>query len=82
MSLSAVLAEKIEGLKAIGVIREFFITKSKGDILDGDMRSSNRVASFIVEAANFEELKKNLSLCLDSVKVIDSEGNNVAIMPN
>lgn len=74
--------EGVEDLKARGVIREFFITKSKGDILDGDMRSSNRVASFIVEAANLDELKKNLSLCLDSVKVIDSVGNNVAIMPN
>lgn len=74
--------EGVEGLKAKGVIREFFITKSKGDILDGDMRSSNRVASFIVEAANLEELKKYLSLCLDSVKVIDSEGNDMAIMPN
>ncbi len=74
--------EGVEELKARGVIQEFFITKSKGDIIDGDMRSSNRVASFIVEASNLEELKNNISLCLGFVKVIDSEGDNVAIMPN
>lgn len=74
--------EGVEDLKANGIIKEFFITKAKGDAIDGDMRSSNRVASFIVEAADLNELQKHVSLCLNNVKVIDSEGNNVAIMPN
>ena len=74
--------EGVEDLKARGIIQEFFITKSKGDIIDGDMRSSNRVASFIVAANNLDELKDNISLCLSQVKVIDEEGNNMAIMPN
>lgn len=74
--------EGVEELKKNGIIKEFFITKAKGDAIDGDMRSSNRVASFIVEAGNLSELQKHVSLCLNRVKVIDSEGNNVAIMPN
>lgn len=74
--------EGVEELKKNGIIKEFFITKAKGDAIDGDMRSSNRVASFIVEAADLSELQKYMSLCLNRVKVIDSEGNNVAIMPN
>lgn len=74
--------EGVEELKKNGIIKEFFITKAKGDEIDGDMRSSNRVASFIVEAADICELQKHLSLCLNRVKVIDSKGNNVAIMPN
>lgn len=74
--------EGVEDLKANGIIKEFFITKAKGDAIDGDMRSSNRVASFIVEAADLSELQKHMSLCLNRVKVIDNKGNNVAIMPN
>ena len=74
--------EGVEELKKNGIIKEFFITKAKGDAIDGDMRSSNRVASFIVEATDLNELQKHISLCLNSVKVIDSDGNNVAIMPN
>ena len=74
--------EGVDDLKARGIIREFFVTKSKGDIIDGDMRSSNRVASFIVEATDLDELRKNISLCLGYVKVIDDKGNNMAILPN
>ncbi len=74
--------EGIEELKAEGHIKELFITKVKGDVIDGDMRSSNRVASFIVEAPDIHELQESLALCLNRIKVIDSEGNNVAIMPN
>lgn len=74
--------EGVEELKARGIIQEFLITKSKGDIIDGDMRSSNRVASFIVAATNLDELKDNISLCLRYVRVIDENGNNMAIMPN
>ncbi|MBE6324115.1 MAG: ATP-grasp domain-containing protein [Bacteroidales bacterium] len=74
--------EGVEELKEKGIIKEFFITKSKGDVIDGDMRSSNRVASFIVEANNIDELQNNISLCLSHVRVIDVEGNNLAIMPN
>ena len=70
----------MEELKAEGIIRELFITKTKGDVIDGDMRSSNRVASFIVEAPNITELNKRLLLSFEKVKVIDNKGNNVLIM--
>ena len=74
--------EGVEQLKAEGIIKECFITKTKGDVIDGDMRSSNRVASFVLEASTMRVLQNHLTLCLKRVKVIDSKGQNVAIMPN
>lgn len=68
--------EGLEDLKEKGLIKEFFITKSKGDVIDGDMRSSNRVGSFIVEAESIEELKKKTRTCAEKIKVIDKYGEN------
>lgn len=74
--------EGMEELKAEGVIKELFITKTKGDVIDGDMRSSNRVGSCVVEGRTMEELQERLSRFYSHVKVIDINGNNMAIMPN
>ena len=73
--------EGMEELKTEGIVRECFITKSKGDVIDGDMRSSNRVGSFILEAETMQELQKCLAVCRSRISVIDNIGNNVAIMP-
>ena len=61
------------------MIKEFFITKSKGEVIDGDMRSSNRIGSFIVEAESVEELKRKTSTCADIIKVIDANGKNTVV---
>ncbi len=73
--------EGMEELKTEGIVRECFITKSKGDVIDGDMRSSNRVGSFILEAETIQELQERLAVCRSRISVIDNKGNNVAIMP-
>lgn len=73
--------EGMEEMKKEGIVRECFITKSKGDVIDGDMRSSNRVGSFILEAETMQELQERLTICINRIKVIDNKGNNVAIMP-
>lgn len=73
--------EGMEELKTEGIVRECFITKSKGDVIDGDMRSSNRVGSFILEAETMQELQERLAVCRSRISVIDNKGNNVAIMP-
>jgi len=74
--------EGMEELKAEGTIKEMFITKAKGDVIDGDMRSSNRVGSCVVEGRTMEELQERLTRFYNHVKVIDINGNNMAIMPN
>lgn len=71
----------MDKLKEKGFVKEAFITKSKGDEIDGDMRSSNRVGSFIVEASSIGELRERVKYCLNSVGVIDEKGNNMILLP-
>lgn len=73
--------EGLEKLKEEGLVTETFITKSKGDKIDGDMRSSNRVGSFIVEAASLDELNERVKYCMNSVGIIDDKGNNMILQP-
>ena len=73
--------EGLEKLKEKGFVIETFITKSKGDEIDGDMRSSNRVGSFIVEAASLDELNERVKCCMNSVGIIDDKGNNMILQP-
>lgn len=73
--------EGMDELKEKGLVKEVFITKSRGDEIDGDMRSSNRVGSFIVEANSIDELRERVKYCLNSVGVIDEKGNNMILLP-
>ena len=71
--------EGIEELKQEGIIHEYFTAKSKGDEIDGDMRSGNRVASYIVKATTLDELNRRIALCKSRIIVIDEGGNNVIL---
>ena len=73
--------EGMEELKADGIVKEVFTTKNKGDVIDGDMRSSNRVGSFVVEAPSVRELNERVKYCMDNVGVIDVEGENMILRP-
>ena len=73
--------EGFDELKATGYVKEVFITKSKGDVIDGDMRSSNRVGSFIVEASSIQELNERIKYCMCHVQVLDENGNNMIQLP-
>lgn len=76
--------DRIEGfdeLKATGYVKEVFISKLKGDEIDGDMRSSNRVGSFIVEASSIHELNERVNYCLHHVQVLNDKGNNMIQLP-
>ena len=68
--------EGLEELKEKGLIKEYFVTKRKGDVIDGDMRSSNRIGSFIVEAESVEELKRKTITCGEIIKVIYASGKD------
>lgn len=73
--------EGFDGLKATGYVKEVFITKSRGEEIDGDMRSSNRVGSFIVEASSIQELNERVRYCMHHVKILDDKGNNMIQRP-
>lgn len=76
--------DHIEGmgeLKEEGYAKEFFITKTKGDVIDSDMRSGNRVGSFVVQATTIDELNYKVDYCMDKVGVIDINGDNMILRP-
>lgn len=66
----------LEELKAGGLIKEYFVTKSRGAEISGKLRSGNRVASFIVEGENVEELAGKEKLAYGMVDVIDDHGES------
>lgn len=69
--------EGLQQLKDEGFLKEFFITKCKGDAIDEDLRSSNRVGSFIVSGKDAKELEKKIIICLNRIKIIDTEGKDM-----
>lgn len=66
----------LDSLKANGIIDEFFITKSKGDVIDSDMRSSNRVGSFVVSGNTQEEIEGKIKYSYEHIEIIDNFGKN------
>ena len=73
--------EGMEEIKGKGYVKEYFITKSKSDVIDGDMRSGNRVGSFVVEASSICELSEKVDYCMDHILLIDDKGENVLLHP-
>ena len=71
--------EGFEALKEEGVIKEIFITKNQGEVIDGDMRSTNRIGSFVIEAGSLEELKERTRVCAERIRVLDSSGENMIV---
>lgn len=67
--------EGLEELKKTGFVNEIFVMKNKGSVVDSDMRSSNRVAAFILEADSFTELNNKEEKAIKSVEVRDEDGN-------
>ena len=69
--------DHIDGFEAFvdnGQIEKVYLLKSRGDYIDGDLRSSNRVAAFIVTGENYQSLQTKANRVFSSIEVIDSEG--------
>ncbi len=66
--------EGLNELKELGVATEVFVMKNKGTEVDGDMRSSNRVAAFVLSANSYDELKTKEKKAIESVEIIDEAG--------
>ena len=66
----------LENLKAKDCIKDFFVTKNRGTEISGNLRSGNRVASFVVEGNSIEELKKKENIAYASVDIIDAYGQS------
>ena len=62
----------LDELKEKRVVYETFVMKTKGDVVDGDMRSSNRVAAFVVQGDSYDELKRKARLAIEKIEIFDN----------
>lgn len=62
----------LDQLKEQGLIYESFVMKAKGDSVDGDMRSSNRVAAFVVQDESYDELRRKARMAIEKVEIFDN----------
>lgn len=61
-----------EKLRTENIIYQIFLMKNKGTEIDSDMRSSNRVAAFILEADSVTELYQKAKYAFAHIEVYDS----------
>lgn len=58
-----------------GIITDSFCFLHKGDVVDGDMQSGNRVGAFIVEADNENELFNKMKQAIMRIDIVDVDGS-------
>ena len=63
-------------LKKEGIITDSFCFLQKGDQLDNDLQSGNRVGAFIVEAEDQAELFDKMRKAIMRIDIIDMDGSN------
>ena len=66
--------EGMEKLKKDDIIKDYFITKEKGTVIDADIRSGNRVGAFVIEADDYSDLQIKAKHAFSNIEVISSEG--------
>lgn len=69
--------EGFEELEKEGIINEFHPVRLKGTVMQGVTSSSDRIAGMNIVADSIDEYNKKLKLINKSVKVIDSEGEDI-----
>jgi phosphoribosylamine-glycine ligase len=62
----------LDQLKEQGLVYEIFVMKAKGDSVDGDMRSSNRVAAFVIQGDSYDELRRKARMAIEKVEIFDN----------
>jgi len=67
----------LDRLKDSGLATEVFVMKNKGSVIDSDMRSSNRVAAFILSADSYEELNQKEEEAVKQIEVKDTAGKDL-----
>lgn len=69
--------DHLEGMDELinnGMIDCGFIMKSRGDAIDGDLRSTNRVAAFIVTDKDYQSSLSKALLAFSSIEAFDMNG--------
>ncbi len=69
--------EGLEQLKADSLIQNWFVMKNKGDVIDDDMRSGNRVGAFVIEADSYQDLFRRAEIAYSRIEIKDNHGNKM-----
>jgi biotin carboxylase len=69
--------ENAEKLIADGVIEEYIPYKMEGAPVGEFLASRDRVGSFLVKAPTMDELKRKIKIAVETLKVLDVDGNDV-----
>ena len=72
--------EHLEGFDQLvedGILSDYCLLRPKGFKVMGARSSSDRIAGFTVQADSLEEFNRKHRIAVDSVKVIDLEGNDI-----
>ena len=69
--------DRIDGIEALqreGVVTSCVLYKRRGDVLDGDLRSSNRVASLTIDGETYDDLRRKSLRALAEIEIRDPSG--------
>ena len=69
--------EGFEELRQQGILTDYCPLRPKGMQIRGVTSSSDRIAGFTVTADSLEEFNRKHRLIVDTVKIIDTEGNDI-----
>ena len=69
--------EGFEEMLRRGIITDYCQLRPKGMKISGVASSSDRIAGFTVQADSLEEFNRKHRIAVESVKVIDAEGNDI-----
>ena len=67
----------IDGLEALlseGVVSDYVVYRRNGDRVDGDLRSSNRVATLVIDGATYDDVRRKSLRAIDTVEIRDPSG--------
>lgn len=70
-------AEGFAELQEKGLLNEYFVLRPKGTLMRGVSSSSDRIAGFNITADSLEEFDRKHRTVVNSVRIIDSEGNDI-----
>lgn len=78
--MKAGVFDRVEGLeeqRESGLIKEIFMFINSGSTIDSDLRSSNRVAAFIVEGESYEQIRNKARKALENIYVRNAKGEDL-----
>ena len=72
--------DHVEGFEALlsqGILSDFRLLRPKGFKVSGVKNSGDRIAGFTVQADSLEEFNRRHKIAVESIKVIDTDGNDI-----